>query len=30
MNTTTKRVMTEKWLLVLREYELINQKKSSD
>ncbi len=28
MNTTTKRVMTDKWLLVVNEYELIKQKKN--
>ena len=30
MNSTTKRVMTNKWLLVMNEYELIKQKKSKN
>jgi len=30
MNPTTKRLMTDKWLLVIKEYELIKQKKSKD
>jgi transposase InsO family protein len=30
MNATTKRVMTNKWLLVVNEYELIKQKKSKN
>ena len=30
MNTTTKRVMTNKWLLVMNEYELIKQKRSKN
>jgi len=30
MNPTTKRLMTDKWLLVIKEYELIKQKKSKN
>ena len=30
MNATTKRNMTNKWLLVVNEYELIKQKKSKN
>ena len=30
MNTTTKRALTDKWLLVLNEYELIKQKKNKN
>jgi transposase InsO family protein len=30
MNATTKRVMTDKWLLVLNEYELIKQKRNKN
>jgi transposase InsO family protein len=30
MNSTTKRLMTDKWLLVMKEYELIKQKRSKN